>query len=76
MRKIYKYTFPKKHSHEDNKIFEKNLDIKLINYKIFYGKYVIYESNLKVNEFFCYNDKLIFEGEYLNNKRNGKGKGY
>ena len=38
MRKIYKYTFPKKHSHEDNKIFEKtrklewiqpeNLDIK------------------------------------------------
>ena len=23
-----------------------------------------------------YNGKLIFEGEYLNGKRNGKGKGY
>ena len=52
MRKIYKYTFPKKHSHEDNKIFEKtrklewiqpeNLDIKklYVNQLKFAEKYI------------------------------------
>ena len=28
-----------------NKIFQKNLDIRLINYKLFSGKYIIYETN-------------------------------
>ena len=27
-------------------------------------------------EYNYYNEKLIFEGEYLNGKRNGKGKEY
>ena len=37
------------------------------------GKYVVYESNGLAKEYNVYNDKLIFEGEYLNRKRNGKG---
>ena len=40
---------------------------------------IIYElinGNGKVKEYNDYNDKLIFEGEYLNGKRNGKGKEY
>ena len=27
-------------------------------------------------EYNCYNDKVIFEGEYLNGQRNGKAKEY
>ena len=33
------------------------------------------KRNGKVKEYY-YNGKLIFEGEYLNGKRNGKGKEY
>ena len=59
-----------------NKTLQKKLNINLINYRIFSGKYIIYESNGIVKEYDSYNDKLIFEGEYLNGKRNGKGKEY
>ena len=46
-----------------------------------YDKYgnIIYElknGNGKVREYDINNDKLKFEGEYLNGKRNGKGKEY
>ena len=40
---------------------------------------IIYElinGNGKVKEYDDYEGKLIFEGEYLNGKRNGKGKEY
>ena len=36
------------------------------------GKYIIYESEKKGKEYNGYTDDLIFEGEYLNGKRNGK----
>ena len=52
------------------------LDIKLINYKFYADNQIIYESNGKVKEYNLYFDKLKFEGEYLNGKRNGKGKEY
>ena len=42
-----------------------------MNYKLFSGRYIIYEKDGKVKEY-NYNDVLIFEGEYLN----GKGKEY
>ena len=58
-----------------NKIFQNMLNINIINYRIFSGKYIIYESNTFAKEF-SYNDKLLFEGGYLNRKRNGKGKEY
>ena len=47
-----------------------------MNYKIFSGRYIIYDTKEKIREYNCYNNKLIFEGEYLNGKRNGKGKEY
>ena len=54
--------------------------INIINFKLFIKRYIVYESNMKVKEFIIYEnyneDELIFEGEYLNGKRNGKGKEY
>ena len=58
-----------------NKSFQKNMNISLINYKNFSGKYIIYEQNGKGKEY-DYDGKLKFEGEYLNGLRNGKGKEY
>ena len=59
-----------------NKYIQKLLGINIINYKIFYGKYIEYESDGKAREYYYYNDNLVYEGEYLNGKRNGKGKEY
>ena len=58
-----------------NKNMQKILDISLINYKTFSGRYILYGKNGKGKEY-NYDDKLLFEGEYLNRKRNGKGKEY
>ena len=58
-----------------NKSLQKNININIINYKFYSGKYIIYESNLR-KEYDGETDKLLFEGEYLNGKRNGKGKEY
>ena len=57
-----------------NKRIQSKINISLINYKILSGKYIIYESNQKMKEYNSFNDVLIFEGEYLNGKKNGKGK--
>ena len=59
-----------------NKILQKNLDINIINYQHFTGKYLIYEPNGIGKEYCGYDETLIFEGEYLNGERNGKGKEY
>ena len=59
-----------------NKNYQNLLNINLINYKIFSGKYIEYESNGKAKEYDSYDDHLIYEGEYLNGKRNGEGKEY
>ena len=56
-----------------NKSLQENLNINLINYKIFSRTWIIYEQNGKGNEI-DYNGHLMFEGEYLNGERNGKGK--
>ena len=58
-----------------NKNMQNILDISLINYKTFSGRYILYGKNGKGKEY-NYDDKLLFEGEYLNRKRNGKGKEY
>ena len=52
-----------------NKKFKKKLNINLINYKLFSGKYVIYGENNTAKEYNIFNNHLIFEGEYLNGKR-------
>ena len=55
------------------------LNISLINYKLYTGKYIIYGKGRSGKEY-IYNpftkDTKIFEGDYLNGKRNGKGKEY
>ena len=59
-----------------NKKLQNNINIKLINYKFYSGRYIIYETKIKGKEYIRHNNILVFEGEYLNGKRNGKGKEY
>ena len=59
-----------------NKNFQNKLNISLINYEIFSERYIIFETEKKGKEYNCYYDILLFEGEYLNKKRNGKGREY
>ena len=66
-----------------NKNLQKLLDIEVINYFIFTKKYIIKEAN-EFSKTYLYNpnyedkfdDRLIFEGQYLNGLKNGKGKEY
>ena len=48
----------------------------MFNYKIFSGKYVKYEGKERVKIYNAFDDKIIYEGEYLNGKKHGKGKEY
>ena len=57
-----------------NKHLQKILKINILNYRIFSGKYIEYESTTKGKIFDAYNDKLIFEGEFLNGKKMEKEK--
>ena len=59
-----------------NKNLQNKINISLINYKFFTDSYIIYETKTKGKEFNGYKDILIYEGEYLYGKRNGKGKEY
>ena len=57
-----------------NKSLQKNININIINYKFFTGKYIIYQSKRIGKEYIGKDNILIYEGEYLNGERNGKGK--
>ena len=59
-----------------NKNLQKNIDINIINYKFFTGKYIIYQSKRIGKEYIGKDNILVYEGEYLNGERNGKGKEY
>ena len=59
-----------------NKYFQKRINIDILHYKFFSGKYIIYISKNKGKEYDAYDDYLIYEGEYLKGERNGKGKEY
>ena len=63
-----------------NKNLQHKIDINIINYELFSKRYIEYESNGRAKEYIIYenyNDREpIFDGEYLNGKRNGKGKEY
>ena len=58
-----------------NKNLQKKLDINIENYERIRGIYKEFEKNGRVKEYNKYG-KLIFEGEYLNRKRNRKRKEY
>ena len=60
---------------KNNKKLQITLDINIMNYKRFANKYIIKEENV-IKEYNIFSDKLLFEGEYLNGKRHGKGKEY
>ena len=57
-----------------NKIIKNKLNINIIYYKLCSRKYLIFDAKRKVREYNKENGYLLFEGEYLNGKRNGKGK--
>ena len=59
-----------------NKNIQNIIDINVINYRIFSGRYTVYETKRVLKEYNSFNDKLIFKGNYLNGKKNGKGKEY
>ena len=59
-----------------NKSLQKNMNININNYKHFKGRYVVYEPNGLAKEYNGFDDSLIYEGEYSNGQRNGKGKEY
>ena len=59
-----------------SKNMQNRLEINIIHYKFFSGKYKIADKNGKGKEYNGSKDIIIFEGEYLNGKRHGKGKEY
>ena len=60
-----------------NKIMQEKLNISLINYKAFKEEFIIYETKTKGKIYNAsYAKKLIYDGEYLNGKKNGIGKEY
>ena len=59
-----------------NKNLQSKIDINLNNYKFFTRKHIVYETKQKGKEYYAYEDRILYEGEYLNGERNGKGKEY
>ena len=59
-----------------NKSLQNKIDLNIINYKLFTGRYIIFSSKRKGKEYNGNNGELVFKGEYLNGIRNGKGAEY
>ena len=59
-----------------NKSLQTKLRRSLINYKLFSGKYIKCEINTKGKIYNAFNNKILYEGEFYNNKRHGKGREY
>ena len=48
-----------------NKRLQKEININIINYKIFSGRYIVYDTKENGAEYSNYDDKIIFKGEYF-----------
>ena len=59
-----------------NKKFQNKLSLNIETYKNFSRRYKIVEKNGKGKEYLINTNKVIFVGEYLNGKRNGKCEEY
>ena len=59
-----------------NKKLQKKFGVKISNYKKLSRRCIIVKKDGQGKEFIINTNKLIFEGEYLNRKKNGKGKEY
>ena len=58
-----------------NKNMQNKMRLSIIHYKAIKGKFIEYISNGYVKEYNGNDDnKLLYEGEFLNGQRNGKGK--
>ena len=79
-RKIFSFLFEKDklETIKYNKFFQKVLGVDIDSYKKQSGKYIIIDKNEKnkVKIYKMDTNILIYEGEYLNGKKNGKGKEY
>ena len=74
MKKLFTYLDEKQKLKiiKNNKSLQKSINIKLLNYKLLSGKYIIKESNEIWKLYNAFNNILIFKGNFLN----GKGKEY
>ena len=74
---IFRYLYEKKKLEliKYNKDIQKQINVNIINYKHLSETFIIYEESSKGKEYDS-DGKLIFEGEFLHGKRNGKGKEY
>ena len=60
-----------------NKSLQKAINISLPNYKLFTKKFILYETKERAKgKEYNLTGTLLYEGEYLNGERNGKGKEY
>ena len=59
-----------------NKNIQQKLNIKITDFMRFSGRYKAIDEDGKIKEYDGRTHYLIFEGEYLNKKRNGLGKEY
>ena len=59
-----------------NKKLQNTIDVNMFDYRKISGKYTMFEYNGMGKIFLLKNNELIFKGEYLKGKRNGKGKEY
>ena len=57
-----------------NKNLQNIIGINLNNYKFFNRRHIEYETKQKGKEYYSYEDTLLYDGEYLNVEKNGKGK--
>ena len=60
----------------NNKSLQNRFGYTIEDYKNASKRYKIIDVNGKVKEYLISSDILVFEGVYLNGKRNGKGKEY
>ena len=59
-----------------SKKYQEKLEKSLINYKIFKGKYIVYETKTKGKIYDAYNNELLYDGEISKGERNRIGKEY
>ena len=59
-----------------NKKFSQSFGYTIDDYKKLCKRYIVFGKNGKGEEYIMNSRILIFEGEYLNKKRHGKGKEY
>ena len=59
-----------------NKSMQNIISINIMDYKFLSQKYIIFEENGQMKEYDKYYNILLFEGMYMNWKKNGKGKEY